>query len=314
MSAAEIVAIEEYLSTKYIINLGPDLARQALQQNYVNQRLGALIHWSTATFWTDDDPTPDGDPDPFAPTDLDIDQWLDACISAGMEYAYLTTKHGDGFALWPTAYAAPGHVPYGITATTWWANNGHPDVISLFTSKCRTHGITPGIYFPLIDRTYEARTGTTIIADRANYWAMIQLQLTELLTNYGDIASVWVDAWGQPGFFDNIRPALMYDFIKSVSPNTIFLASDFPWADVKTSESAIPPGNTKLSEEISKIYEVGSWFWHAGGGTTLYTAGYFNTNIARANANNSTYVIGLTPDDTGHLPADHVALLATVHL
>ncbi len=40
----------------------------------------------------------------WAPTGMDIDQWLDAAVAGGATFAAFTSKHLDGFSLWPTAF------------------------------------------------------------------------------------------------------------------------------------------------------------------------------------------------------------------
>jgi alpha-L-fucosidase len=51
-----------------------------------------------------------GDPrspaDLFRPTALDTDQWAAAAQSANMSWGCLTTRHHDGFCIWPTKSAA----------------------------------------------------------------------------------------------------------------------------------------------------------------------------------------------------------------
>ena len=47
--------------------------------------------------------TPVSIPFRFAPTDLDVDQWIRTARDAGMRYAVLTAKHHYGHALWPSA-------------------------------------------------------------------------------------------------------------------------------------------------------------------------------------------------------------------
>ena len=54
------------------------------------------------------------DPSLFAPTDLDVDQWMDAIPIAGMRAVILTAKHHDGFCLWPTATTS-----HSVAASAW---------------------------------------------------------------------------------------------------------------------------------------------------------------------------------------------------
>ena len=38
------------------------------------------------------------------PIELDCEQWVKVAKEAGATYTILTTKHHDGFALWPSKY------------------------------------------------------------------------------------------------------------------------------------------------------------------------------------------------------------------
>ncbi len=55
------------------------------------------------------------DPKTFAPPNVDChtftDQWASAAKSAGMKFGLLTTKHHDGFAIWPSKAVPPSSTP-----------------------------------------------------------------------------------------------------------------------------------------------------------------------------------------------------------
>jgi alpha-L-fucosidase len=273
------------------------------------------------TFTNTDPANPDLDVNTFAPTGLNIDQWLDACVSAGMTYACFTTKHHDGFAMYPTAYHVDGYSPYSIAQTTWYANNGNPDVVGLFVTKCREHGLNPCLYFSIWDWTYEVRSGTDETTAAAAYIAMIETQLTELLTNYGDITALWFDGWGPWMGFEEIPYATIYDFAKSLQPNCLLIVntrthptsnSQIEVYETPTADGSIPAGNTRLSEEVNKIRSVNGWFYQTNADQTLATlrsAVDILTAVANANNNHGTYMLGITPDRAGELPAAQVTRL-----
>src|SRR4030043_2220839 len=185
------------------------------------------------------------------PTDLDIDQWLDACVAADIKCAILTTKHHDGFALWPTSYHAPAHDPYSIAETTWYAMNGSPDIVELFVDGCRSRGIEPGLYFSINDTTYETRTATNETTEAASYIAMIETQLSELLSNYGSITTLWLDGWGWHMGYNEIPYITIRNFIGNISPNCVVVENSQTGhpnytSDIDVYESgAIPAGTIK---------------------------------------------------------------------
>ena len=139
----------------------------------------AFFHFTVNTFT--DREWGDGTEDPavFNPTALDTRQWLRVASKAGVKLAILTTKHHDGFCLWPSAYTEHSvkHSPY---------QNGQGDVVREFVEACREFDVKAGFYLSPWDR-HEATYGTDAYN---NYFTN---QLTELLTQYGPVDEVWFD-------------------------------------------------------------------------------------------------------------------------
>lgn len=139
----------------------------------------AFVHFSPNTYtnleWGD------GTEDPaiFNPTELDCEQWVKAIKSAGMKGLILTAKHHDGFCLWQTEYTEHSmkNSPY---------KNGKGDIVKECAEACKKHGIKFGFYLSPWDRNSKYY-GTDEYND---YYVN---QLTELLTNYGEIFHVWFD-------------------------------------------------------------------------------------------------------------------------
>ena len=77
-----------------------------LQQRFVDLRFGMFVHFNMATFQDREWGDPTSSPDLFHPAALDTDQWASAAQSANMTWGCLTTRHHDGFCLWPTKTGA----------------------------------------------------------------------------------------------------------------------------------------------------------------------------------------------------------------
>ncbi len=112
----------------------------------------------------------------FNPEKLDCDQWVAAIKSAGLKGMVLTAKHHDGFCLWPSKY----------TEHSVKNSPCKRDIVREAAEACRRGGIKFGFYLSPWDRTSEYY-GTEAYND---YFCD---QLTELLTEYGDIFYVWFD-------------------------------------------------------------------------------------------------------------------------
>lgn len=113
----------------------------------------------------------------FDPATVDADQWVTACRSAGMTGVIITAKHHDGFCLWPTATT-----PYSVVSSPF-----RGDVVGLVAGAARRHGLKLGVYLSPWDRNHPSYgTGK-------GYDDVYVEQLTELLTNYGPVFTVWLD-------------------------------------------------------------------------------------------------------------------------
>lgn len=309
----KVLSATEQLALWYRMRYITDPVNITLMDKYVAQGFGGLICWNMSTFDGNDMAAPDQIAT-FAPTGFDMDEWLDACVAAGMKYAILTAKHWDGFALWSTAYAVSTYDPYSVAQTTWYAANGNPDVVELFVNGCRSRGLKVGLYFNMNDTTWEARTGQTHATDPVNYLAMIETQLTELLTNYGRIDSLWIDGWGWHVGYVDVPFETIYNFVKGLQPYCVIVENSQTHpaitSQIETYEvpvdSVIPAGNVRKAEEVDSPRKDGAWFAFPLSDQTVTafdSSATIKAAIAQANARNGTYLLAVTPTIAGVLPA-----------
>lgn len=112
----------------------------------------------------------------FTITNINPEQWVRVAKSSGATGIILTCKHHDGFCLWDT-----GATDFNVMNTGLGR-----DVVKEVSDQCRQQGMDFGVYLSPWDM-HEPTYGTP------HYNDFFCRQLTELLTNYGDIFEVWFD-------------------------------------------------------------------------------------------------------------------------
>lgn len=134
----------------------------------------------------------------FNPQKFSAAEWVTTAKNAGMKYIIFITRHHDGFSNWDTKQSE-----WKITNTPF-----EKDVLKMLAQECREQGIKLGLYYSTLDwyrndYPYETGrtgkgTGRTQKSDYASYLRFMKNQLTELLSDYGDVLSIWFDGhWDQ---------------------------------------------------------------------------------------------------------------------
>ncbi|HSF56331.1 MAG TPA: alpha-L-fucosidase, partial [Algoriphagus sp.] len=147
-----------------------------------------FVHFNMNTFSDREWGFGDEKPEQFNPTELDARQWARVAKEAGMKGLIITAKHHDGFVLWPSAYTE-----HSVKNSPW--RDGKGDLIKEFADACRAEGLKVGIYYSPWDRNHPDY-------GKPEYLTYMRNQLTELLTNYGEIYEIWFDgANGGTGWY-----------------------------------------------------------------------------------------------------------------
>jgi len=323
--------LSQALNGKIKVNVQPTPALQA----WLDLKFGMMLSFGINTF--NDCEWSDGtlDPATFNPTALDTDQWCAAAKSAGINFMLLTTKHHDGFCLWPTRWT-----DYSVQHTPWAKRYGHDgDVVGALAESCRRYGIKLALYYSLWDRherSYENDHGYAIYMKR---------QLAELLTRYGPVAELWFDGgWKKGGVHrqDETRWFWreIYEHIKTLQPECVVGNNGtterpgeiimYP-RDFRIGEKHLP------TEKDRKIYYCGglgdwlgyesdytltaptgkgrfpdgNWFWHADD-QSVREPQWVVDQLQACNQHGGVFVINAGPTQQGLLREVDVACLKEV--
>ena len=197
-------------------NYEPTKENLQARKEFSDSRFGIFLHWGIySTFaqgeWYMQNVPLNRDEyakaaDAFYPHRFDAEKWVSAIKAAGAKYICFTTRHHDGFSLWDTRQSDYNimHTPYG------------KDVVRQLADACHRQGIKLHLYYSHIDWTRDdyptGRTGHGTGKDPkkanwASYYQFMNAQLTELLTNYGEIGAIWFD-----GHWDHDKDSVPFDW------------------------------------------------------------------------------------------------------
>ncbi|QOD60739.1 alpha-L-fucosidase [Polaribacter haliotis] len=174
------------------------------QIDQIERGYGMFIHFGVNTFNETEWSNGKLPASSYKPTDLDCDQWIKIAKDAGFRYVILVTKHHDGFSLWDSKYT-----DYDVASSPV-----KTDVVAEVAKACKKYGIKLGLYYSLWDRHEPSYKNTEA------YNGYMKNQLTELMTNYGDICELWFDGgWDKKD--DEWNLPEIYKYVKEMQPNCL---------------------------------------------------------------------------------------------
>ncbi len=193
-----------------------------------------FVHFTVNTFTDKEWGYGDENESVFNPTELDCRQWAKVAKDAGMKGIIITAKHHDGFCLWPSKYTE-----HSVKNSKWLEGKG--DVLRELRKACDEYGLKMGVYLSPWDRN-SSLYGTP------DYIAYYRNQLTELLTNYGDIFEVWFDgANGGDGYYGGAK-----------EKRTIDRKTYYDWINTHKIVRKLQPGAVMFSDAGPDIRWVGN--------------------------------------------------------
>lgn len=285
--------------------------------------LGLFLHWGISTTDTDDSEIswclmknrlsaddPVVPPEKyygelarrFQPDRYDPEKWIAAAAEAGFRYAVLTTRHHDGFALWPSKY--------GEMSTKNFMHGR--DLVGPFVEACRKYKLKVGLYYSPTDWYFFRNYNTwdhnfswdpydswlkkdvpqSLVEDYKQY---CNDQIRELLTDYGRIDLLWFD-----GGYGEIKE----ETLRKLQPWIVInsrLGGGQP-GDFQTPERSLPEEQLRGWWEYCDIWNRGPWSWTPHFGEQYRPLEEILEMFVKVREKGGNMLINCAPRPNGELP------------
>ncbi len=242
----------------------PSEAIKRAQQEFQDDKFGIMICWGVYSMLGDGEwvmNSWDIDlneyvklPSGFYPSKFDAAEWVSAVKASGARYINFVSRHHDGFSMFKSDVS-----DYNIVDATPFGR----DVLKELSDECQKQGIKLHIYYSQMDwyrSDYPVgrckANGRISEVNTESYFAFMRAQLTELLTNYGPICSIWYDGWwDRPD--EEWDMDYQYDLIHRLQPSCMVASNHhrppFPGEDFQLFERDLPGENKAGFNADSKI-------------------------------------------------------------
>lgn len=304
----------------------PSRKRTAELAHFERMKVGVSFHFGMNTFTGNDYDMGTASATTYAPSALNVDQWIATAAQIGARYAVLTAKHMSGFCLWDA-----DNYDYDVAAS-----GNRTDVVAAFMAACRKHNIMPGLYYSILDPRNDGKQRHVDWDSQvsASYYRLILRQITELHRKYKGIG---LQVFDIPGKLSSDERWEIYRTVKSLNPHCLMMvnqtwsisqanqgriASPTAWpTDIMLSEDALPP---KEGHDPWVVYQgnryympMACWFpsgpfyngnkyreWFWGPHFKIRPAADMFDLYRKTVSRKASFLLNLSPDTRGLLPDD----------
>lgn len=283
-----------------------------------DRRLGMFVHWGIYSVggWHEQEQMRRGIPrdeyakyaERFTAERFSADAFVDVAESLGADYIVFTAKHHDGFCMWDTK-------------TTDWKVTNTParrDVLKELAKACRRRGMKLGLYYSNPDwhhpnahnekSTHQIPMELGDVPDMEKYIAYVKAQVTELLTNYGEIVC----------FFWDIPPRIdcpeMDVLVRRLQPG--IMVNDRGWGNKATCDYSTPERDYKWDTQSERHIEacdaIGVQSWGYRANEDYHTYGYLTRKIDHFLSTGANLLLNVGPKADGTIPEEARRIMADV--
>jgi alpha-L-fucosidase len=323
-------------------NLNPGIyTNEESIEKFQDLRVGLSIHWGPSSLggkeisWSRDKEIPKETYDnfykTFNPTQFNAREWTELAKEGGMKYILSTSKHHDGFCLWPSKFS-----DYNISNTPFKS-----DIVRALSDACKQDGIVFGSYYSIIDWYHpdyqpyghggpgelDKPSGDSPNFER--YLIYMKNQLRELVVDYGaeiiQLDGDWDSTWNHQIGSD------MYLYLRKLN-DRLLISSRIDIGRWKgtwgTWNTTVYAGDYEERERMNndlKDYEFGksdipwqAWVtidknqWSYNETPRLRSADSIIIDLLNTVGNNGNYLINVAPRPDGTFDPIQVAIVKQV--
>ena len=299
------------------------------RHEFADMRFGIFIHWGLYSMFAQGEWYMQNAGIPFAeyskaasafyPANFDAAQWVAAIKASGAGYVTFTSRHHEGFSMWHTSQST-----YNIVDATPFKR----DILRELADECHRQGLRLHLYYSQLDWAREdypmGRTGRRCGKDPARadwpaYYQFMNAQLTELLTNYGEIGAIWFDGWWdhdsdtspfdwqlpeQYALIHRLQPACLVGNNHHFAPN--------PGEDIQIFERDLPGENSAgfvdQAAQVSRLPLETCQTMNGMWGYKVIDQNYKSTKeiinyLVNTAGNGANLLLNIGPQPNGELPA-----------
>lgn len=308
-----------------------DNETRRIREEFLDRKFGIFLHWGIYSMLADGEWVMHNrslDRNEYAklaggfyPSLFDAHEWTKLFKEAGAQYVTFTSRHHDGFSMWATKASS-----YNIVDATPFKR----DIIGELAEACKEQKLKLQFYYSHMDwqRTdYPMGRCRSCPHDSATtnwktYFAFMNKQLTELLTNYGPIGAIWFDGmWDHPEKEFDWQLDEQYALIKSLQPTCMIgnnhHGSPIGVEDFQLFEQDLPGQNTagfSGEQKISQLPLETCMTMNNTWGYSITDKNYKSGDelirrLVTAAGLNANFLLNIGPRPDGKLPDQAVEIL-----
>ena len=326
--------------TSFAAEYAPEKWNLEAREKFAAQRFGIFIHWGIYANYAQgewyqqnigmDTETYGRMKDGFYPSKFDAKEWVRVFKDAGAKYVTITSRHHDGFSLWPTKVDDG----FNVAETPF-----KRDILGELAKACDEAGLQLNFYYSLMDwhrKDYPAGGAAKAClgdqkGDYDSYKKFMMGQITELIDNYHP-GNIWFDGeWDNPAKVvdGKLVPTLDWDFDAIYdlihSKKTLVANNNHqiirPKEDIQLFERDLPGEGAMFSKnqplirdrpvEQCDVIQHDVWGYKINE-RRFRTPEEVCAMICRCAAKGSNLLMNIGPDGSGRLPARAVEVMAEV--